>query len=265
MMDFRGRTALADTLLKKLKSAFRRNNSITFVRSTTIDSISSMRCTFNLPLALTILLLTVSCRHNYVIDGSIDLYGYDGENLYLVTYEGNGFSAVDSCSVRHGLFRMEGRTDSTVFAMLCHGFEPLMPLMLQPGKLRVSVSPSEMNVSGTRLNNQLYDFLDRKNDIDNRFEDILQRSQRHPAFADPDACYEDSLKELVNEAEDFIFDFISRHYSDEDGVAVFLMMCYGTMMSQEPSPLVTRIVEDAPKKFLNNYKVRNYLEAVGAL
>lgn len=213
-------------------------------------------------LSVLALLALFSCRRGYSIDGNIDLYGYEEEELYLVTYERNEFTAIDSCCVRHGQFQMSGKIDSTLFALICHGFEPLMPLMLEKGKIQVCVSPSLMEAKGTRQNNDLYDFLDKKNDIDNRFEDMFQRSQSLKAIIDDEACYEDSLQTIVCEAEDVIYDFIRKHYSDEVGVAVFLMMCNG-YAALEPTPLATRIVEDAPRKFLSNYKVRDYLRRVG--
>lgn len=221
-----------------------------------------MRLFLNISLMAAMAITAVSCKRAYNIEGRIDFYGYDGEMLYLITHENDEFAAVDSCCVRHGLFSMKGKTDSTVFSVLCHGFEPLMPLMIEPGKLQVKVSPSEIEAKGTKLNNQLYDFLDKKNAIDNRFEDAFQRSQRMSAVVNPTENSEDSLKAIVDEAEDFFFDFVSKHYSDPLGVAIFLMLCTGDDI-QEPTPLLKRIVDDAPDKFLANYKVRKYLEMVG--
>lgn len=223
-----------------------------------------MKLAFNLVCTLTLLLSAVACRHSYTIDGSIDLYGFEDEKLYLVVHEHGEFIVVDSCCVKHGHFQMTGHADSTMFSVLSHGYESLMPLMLENGHINVSISPSAMMADGTRLNNQLYDFLGRKNEIDNRFEDIIQRSQQMGAFLMDGDCYDDSLRCVVEEAEDCICEFIHRHYDDPLGVSVFLMMCNGSSFD-EPTPLISRVIEDAPKKFLTNYKVKGYLERIGMI
>ncbi len=220
-----------------------------------------MRQITNIALLVSVLLSTVSCRHSYKIDGDIDIYGFEDEMLGLVAHENGVFSVIDSCRVRHGHFKMEGRIDSTVFCVLSHGYESLMPLMLGPGNIKVLISPSQLEAKGTRLNNQLYDFLEKKNELDNRFEDLLQRSQQM-AFLDPSLDCDDSLRVVVDEAENYMFDFIKRHYDDQLGVSVFLMMCYG-LPTPNPSPLIQRVVDDAPDRFLNNYKVKAYLGAIG--
>ena len=204
----------------------------------------------------------VSCHRNYSIEGNVELYGFEGTRMYLVTHENDEFIAVDSCSVRHGRFNMEGRADSAVFAMLCHGFEPVMPLFIERGNINIHIAPSVIDVSGTRLNDMLYDFLDRKNEIDNHFEDLIQRSQHLADILNPSVSYDDSLKLLVNEAEEFIYGFVKKHYNDPLGVCVFMMACYGDQMS-EPTPLIRRIIDNAPDKFLTNRKIRSYMTRVG--
>lgn len=222
-----------------------------------------MRQIGNLVFVLTLVSFAISCRRSYTVDGSIDLYGFEGEKLYVVVHEHGEFIVVDSCSVKHGHFQMTGSADSTMFSVLAHGYEPLMPLVLENGHINVRISPSSLMAEGTRYNNQLYDFLDRKNDIDNRFEDIIQRSQQD-IFNRMNHNYEDSLNNVVEEAENCIYEFIRKHYGDPLGVSVFLMMCNGSSL-QEPTPLVRRVIDDAPKKFLSNYKVREYLRNTGML
>ena len=220
-----------------------------------------MRRVCNAIFVLTVLLSAISCRRGYTVDGSIDLYGFEGEELYVVVHEHGEFVIVDSCSVRHGHFQMTGNVDSTMFSVLAHGYEPLMPLVMENGHIKVRISPSALMAEGTRYNNQLYAFLEKKNEIDNRFEDIIQRSQEEGAPL-MDQNYEDSLRSVVKDAENCIYDFIRKHYDDPLGVSVFLMMCNGSSLS-EPTPLISRVIDGAPKKFLSNYKVREYLKRIG--
>lgn len=217
---------------------------------------------YTYPIFAAVLVSAVSCRHSYRLEGSVDLYGYDGESLYLVTHENDEFVAVDSCVVRHGRFRMGGTADSSVFAVLCHDFNPILPLFIERGNMTVSIAPSKLNVNGTKLNNLLYEFLDRKNEIDNRFEDVLQRSQQVSNIMDPAVSFTDSLTSVVREAEDYIYGFVKKHYDDGLGVCVFLMMC-NAAPQQEPSPLVKRIIENAPERFISNPKVRDCLVRIG--
>ncbi len=204
-----------------------------------------------------------SCKHEYSIEGKVELYGYEGENLYLVTHENNEFIAMDSCSVRHGRFTMEGRADSAVFAVLCHGFEPVLPMFVERGRISVLIAPSNLNVSGTRLNELLYEFLKRKNEIDNHFEDLLQQTHNFANRVNGTASvYEDSLKTVVQEAEEHISDFISAHYDDPLGPCIFMMIS-GYPSPSEITPLIRRILDDAPDSFIRNRSVSGYISSVG--
>lgn len=220
------------------------------------------RLSFHIAAALFSVLIASGCSRNYRMDGNVELYGFDGEKLYLVTHENDVFTVVDSCCVRHGHFSMKGKADSTVFAVLCHGFEPVLPLFIERGRMQVRIAPTDLQVKGTRLNDQLYEFLERKNDIDNRYEDILQRSSYFTNRVNPSVSYDDSLKSVVSEAEDYIFGFVRKHYTDPLGVCVFMMMCDGMAM-REPTPLIRRILDNAPAKFLGNRSISNYVSSVG--
>lgn len=220
------------------------------------------RISFHIVAASLAAMFVTGCVRSYTMEGNVELYGFDGEELYLVTHENDVFRVVDSCYVRHGHFSMSGKTDSTVFAVLCHGFEPVLPLFIERGRMQVHIAPSNLQVKGTKLNNQLYEFLDRKNDIDNRYEDILQRSQYITNMFNPSVSLDDSLRAVVNEAEDYIYGFVKKHYTDPLGVCVFMMVCDGIAM-REPTPLVRRILDSAPDKFLGNRSISNYLRSVG--
>lgn len=209
--------------------------------------------TFNMVL---VLLLAVSCKHVYKIDGKVDLYGYEGKNLSLVVYDGNRFVTLDSCEVRHSQFQMEGKADSVYFAVITCGFQPIMPLFIEKGKISVSMSPSKLEASGSRQNNLLYEFLEKKNELDNRFEDMFQNREGASNIQ-----FDADINSLVKETEDYFYGFVRQHYTEPVGFNVFVMLCDGT--HDHMTPLIRRILDDAPKSFLDKPYVRNFIARSG--
>ena len=199
-----------------------------------------------------------SCGSRYCIDGSADLYGYDGKQLSAVVYDGSRFVSVDSCEVRHGRFSMEGLIDSVRFAVLCCDSRPVLPLFLEKGNITVKMSASGLDVSGTRQNNLLYEFLARKKELDNRFEDMFQQRENIAA-----SRFEADVKKMVQEAEDYFYNFISSHYEEPVGLSVFVMMCDAQPRDGQMTPLIKRILDSAPESFLKKKFVRNYISRCG--
>lgn len=209
--------------------------------------------------------VVASCSRTYRIEGEVDRYGYDGVKLTLLVYDGTKFVCIDSCNVRHGSFQMQGRVDSVKLAVLCNGFEPIMPLFVEPGNIMVRLKNTELNAEGTRQNNLFYSFLDTKTTFDNRFEDLIQKKNLSFAMNGPFGDYsedDDSIQYVVKESEDYICSFLSKHYKEPVGISVFSMLC-----DAQPhfilTPLIKRILDEAPESFLKKEYVRRYMEESG--
>ena len=106
----------------------------------------------------------VACAEQYTesynIQGSSSVSVLDGSKLYLKTMMGDELKNIDSCEVVHGGFGFIGRLDTVRIAMLSVR-EGSMPLVIEKGDIYVSIDRTGNKVSGTPLNELLYDYMDK--------------------------------------------------------------------------------------------------------
>ncbi len=55
----------------------------------------------------------------------------DGKMLYIKVISGDKLVNIDSAEVVHGLFKMQGKVDSTMIGMLYMADESIMPLVIE--------------------------------------------------------------------------------------------------------------------------------------
>ena len=124
-----------------------------------------------LPLLL-LLMFLASCTRKYKVEGSSSVTSLDGKMLYLKTLKDGQWVTVDSAEVIHGLFSMRGRVDSVIMATLYMNDEGIMPLVLEDGKIEVSISNTQLTAKGTALNNLLYEFIEKRNSLELKIEEL---------------------------------------------------------------------------------------------
>lgn len=215
----------------------------------------------------TCVFMCAACRGgHYCIEGVAEGHGYNGHSLSVVEFTPDGIHVLDSCTVNHGQFYMEGVADTVRFVMLCKDNVPVIPMYLERGKTEVSLSPTEMKAQGTRQNDLFYAFLAEKNVIDNRFDDMQQKMVQlaQADIVDSRAVdsARDSLQTIIAECEDLIYGFVTSHFGEQAAVGVFSMLTFYPG-NKEISPLVKRIVDVAPGEFLATPLVDRYLTRVG--
>ncbi|MBQ8009509.1 MAG: DUF4369 domain-containing protein [Bacteroidaceae bacterium] len=214
-------------------------------------------------LAVCLAAALASCSSAYQITGKSDINSLDGKKLYLKTLSQNGWVPVDSASVEHGLFSMEGVSDSTIMVSLYMDDESIMPLILENGFIQVSVMTGDLRASGTPLNNALYNFIDKRNRLEQQLNSLDRReAQMVMNGANIDEVHAQIQKEgeeLNRKMNDYVISFIKDNYNNVLGPSVFLMMC-GSM----PYPLMTdeveNIVRSAPVSFKQHPMVQEFLE-----
>lgn len=210
--------------------------------------------------------LLSSCNRPYQINGTVEVYGYDGKNLSLISCSDGSFRVIDSCRVNHGTFHMKGKTDDVRFVVLCKEGEPIMPLYIEGGKTSVAVMPTYLKASGTKQNDLLYGFLQKKSLIDGRYEDIYQKKMNLMTSGKSNQkelhVIEDSLNCIVKEAEELIYCFISKNYKEQAAIGIFSMMCNSSRDSSV-TPLMRKILDNAPEEFLDAPNIQAYVGRVG--
>lgn len=214
-----------------------------------------------LPLLLLIVIFT-SCSRKYKIEGSSSVTSLDGKMLFLKTLQNGDWVTIDSAEVVHGLFKMNGSADSVVMVTLYMNNEGIMPLVLENGKIEVSISNAQLLAKGTPLNDKLYEFIDKRNTMEVKIEELERKEARMVLdganLEDVHAQLTQEGETLVKEMNAYVKQFIIDNFENVLGPSVFMMMC-----SSLPYPVMTTQIEDimrtAPMVFKNNPLVKDFL------
>ena len=228
-----------------------------------IRFIMPIRTGIRLMATLSFLLMLASCSKTYTVEGTSTVARIDGKKMVLRTVKNGEWVAVDSADVEHGLFRMSGPIDSARMVALFLDGENVMPLVLERGTVEVTISNGLLEAKGTPLNEQLYTFIRKRNEMEMKIEELDRREARLiMEGGDADAIHAEVVKEgevLVNEMNDYIKQFIRDNFQTVLGPSVFMMVC-----STLPYPIITPPIEElmktAPMEFKSDPLVKDFLE-----
>lgn len=209
-----------------------------------------------LPLAL------MSCSKQYNIRGNSTVQSLDGKMLYLKTLRDNQLINVDSCEVVHGQFEFTGRWDSTMMVNLFMDDESIMPMVLEEGDMTIQIDHAVQTVTGSPLNDSLYQFIHEKSRLDNLIAELPHReSQMIMDGMDHDEILQLLRKEsakLNAENDSLIFSFISENFNNVLGPGVFMILT-----SSFPYPIITPQIDSlmsiSTPVFQNNSYVKEYM------
>lgn len=210
------------------------------------------------------LMALASCASEYQIEGSSSVSRLDGKMLFVKVPMGADMISVDSAEVIHGLFQMKGEIDSAVIASLYMDDQSIMPLVMEKGRIQIQIDNARIVVNGTPLNDKLYDFVGKKNSLDDRAYEVERMESRMIMDGKPMAEVEATIRKerenLSREMDELVKSFVQENYENVLGPGVFLMLCNGF-----PYPLITPLVEElvdgAPESFQNNAFVKEYMQA----
>lgn len=211
-------------------------------------------------LLLTVLALS-SCASFYQITGASELLGSEGSTLYLVDMDHQDVMA--QASIEHGSFSMQGDVDSVRMVTLYMDEEGIMPIILENGNIKVRLSNSQLRASGTPLNDKLYKFIDERNEMGRKLNELERQVNQMAhlgamAVKERQKVYEkeEALTEQINE---HAIKFIKGNYDNVLGPSVFMMLT-----SALPYPIINtdieRILDGAPDGFLRNAYVSDFVE-----
>ena len=182
--------------------------------------------------------------------------------LYLKALQEGDWVVVDSAEMVHGWFKMKGPVDSVRMVTLYMNEEGLMPLVLENGKIKVNISNTQLVAEGTPLNELLYDFIGRRNEM----ERAINEAERKEARLVLDGVRLDDIHDQLQHEVDsmsqamdaYVKSFITTNYENVLGTSIFMMMC-----SSLPYPVMTPDIEDilktAPLAFKQNPLVKDYV------
>lgn len=215
---------------------------------------------------VTLLLLT-ACASEYQIQGNSSVSRLDGKMLFVKVPQGSEMLSLDSAEVVHGFFQMRGEIDSAMIASLYMDEQSIMPLVMEKGNIQIQIDNGRIIVSGTPLNEKLYDFVGKKNSLDDRAYEVERMESR--MIMDGKSMYEveteiaKEREKLTKEMDELIKVFIQDNYENVLGPGVFLMLCNG-LPYPLLTPLIEEIVDNAPDSFKNHGLIKEYMEIARA-
>jgi hypothetical protein len=211
--------------------------------------------------ASVVVMVLASCAKSYHVTGTSSVSAIDGSKLYLKTLKSGEFRNIDSCDVVHGEFHFAGLLDTVRMANLFMDDESIMPVILEEGEITMKIGPAGPSVGGTPLNDSLYNFIDRHNQLINEMNELGHRQNQMIL----DGIDEQSItQELSAEAaritaaeDDLVTNFIVDNFDNALGPGVFMIM---TSQYHYPvlTPQIEYIMSKATKSFKEDPYVRDY-------
>lgn len=211
---------------------------------------------------ITLLALT-SCAESYEVTGTSNVGTLDGSMLYLKILKDNEFKNIDSCDVVHGQFHFEGKLDSVKMANIFMDNEPVLPLVLESGNILVKLDDTQQNVSGTPLNDKLFGFFKKYQQLQNQQKELVHKhDQAIMNGSDMEAVTQKLNAEalhLSDQEDKLITSFVTDNFDNVLGPGVFFLV---TMSNQYPmlSPWIEDIMSKATDYFKNDPYVKDYYQ-----
>ena len=216
-----------------------------------------------------VLAALTSCAESYNIQGASSVSSLDGSKLYLKAVKNQTVLNIDSCEVVHGKFKFAGLLDTVMMVNLFMDERSLMmPLVLETGNISVRIDDTQRKVSGTPLNDILYDFIDQHNQLDNRMNELSHRESQMLL----DGISEDEINaqlsveaaRIAQEEDSLVTNFIVDNFDNVLGPGVFMMITAGF---QYPTltPQIEHIMSKATDTFKNDPYVSEYYKAANEI
>ncbi len=208
--------------------------------------------------------LFVSCATSYNVQGTSSVSALDGNKLYLRAMKSGTVKNIDSCDVVHGEFHFAGLLDTVRMANLYMDDESIMPMVLEEGEIVVTIGPAGTTVGGTPLNDSLYKFIDRHNQLVNQMSELGHRQNQMILDGIDEQAIGEELEveaaRITAEEDDLVTKFIEANFDNVLGPGVFMMI---TSQYRFPilTPQIEYILSKATQRFKEDVYVRDYLRA----
>jgi hypothetical protein len=204
-----------------------------------------------------------SCASSWRVEGTTSVSALDGNKLYLRAIKAGEVKNLDSCDVVHGEFHFAGLLDTVRMANLYMDDESIMPVVLEEGEITIKIDNASQSVGGTPLNDSLYHFIDKHNQLSNRMNELSHRQSQMLLDGIDEETINQQLSleaaRIAQEEDSLVTNFIVENFDNVLGPGVFMMIT-----SQYRYPVLTPQIEDimskATKQFKNDPYVREYYQ-----
>ncbi len=213
--------------------------------------------------ASVVVALLASCASSYNVTGTSSVSALDGSKLYLKTIKSGSMKNIDSCDVVHGEFHFAGLLDSVRMANLFMDDESILPVVLEEGEITVKIGPAGPSVGGTPLNDSLYRFIDKHNQLINQMNELGHKQNQMILDGIDEQAIAQQLNaeaaQITAEEDDLVTKFIEANYDNVLGPGVFMMI---TSQYRYPilTPQIEYIMSKATKAFKEDTYVKEYYQ-----
>lgn len=215
-------------------------------------------------LILLLPLLLLSCATQYNVEGTTNVSMLEGKTLYLKVFTDEMMKSLDSCTVQHGRIRFNGALDSVQMVNIFMDDQSMMPMVLEEGIISLTIDESRQNVTGSPMNDTLYNFIRAKVKLDNELEDIPALESRLIVDGVEEMERERILMsevQRISSANDkLVTSFVIRNSDNVLGPGVFMIMTSGYPFPQL-TPQIEEILFRAKPSFKEHPYVKRYVEA----
>lgn len=205
----------------------------------------------------------VSCANSYNVQGSSSVSSLDGSKLYLKANKGEELKTIDSCDVLHGQFMFNGVLDTVRIANLFMGEESILPVVLEKGDISITIDNANQVVSGTPLNNKLYEFLDKHKQLDNQLNELSHQQSRMMLDGIDENVINEKLAaeeaRIMKEEDRLVTTFIVDNFDNVLGPWGFMVITCG-FKYPVLTPQIEDIMSKATEKFKNDPYVKDYYQ-----
>ena len=228
----------------------------------------NMQATMNKILyACAVIATMTSCASSYNVQGSTSVTALDGSKLYLKALKSGEVRNIDSCDVVHGEFHFAGLLDTVRIANLFMDDESIMPVVLEEGEISVKIDPTGHKVGGTPLNDSLYKFIDKHDQLVSQMNELGHRQNQMIL----EGIDEEEIAEQLNaeaaritaEEYELVTKFIEDNFDNVLGPGVFMMIA-GQYRYPILTPQIEYIMSKATQNFKNDPFVKEYYQAAQA-
>lgn len=204
-----------------------------------------------------------SCASSWRVEGTTSVSALDGNKLYLRAIKAGEVKNLDSCDVVHGEFHFAGLLDTVRMANLYMDDESIMPVVLEEGDIKIKIDNASQSVGGSPLNDSLYHFIDKHNQLSNRMNELSHRQSQMLLDGIDEETINQQLSveaaRIAQEEDSLVTNFIVDNFDNVLGPGVFMIIT-----SQYRYPVLTPQIEDimskATKRFKNDPYVREYYQ-----
>ena len=208
-------------------------------------------------------LLLLSCNGGYRITGSIATDMLNGKYVYVKGNRGDVQHILDSCIIEDSRFAMQGSVDSSFIASLFVGETPVVPFVLEPGNICIDITSDAVAITGTPLNNQLWELMSQKLAIEKQMDEL----ERMEISLILDGCTAEAAASYVSASIDSVgtaMEQLMNGFIRENIDNVLAPCVFALMYSAVPVPLMNsnleKLYNDAPEQFRNDAFVKRFYD-----